>query len=94
MKCNNSRKSILETCSNSATRQIAKLVLESLQIDTRGTEKTCAYIFPDESKMMKISCEICPSDEPNGWSKLFIKSSKLWSGRQAHRITENKNEQM
>ncbi|KAK1133361.1 hypothetical protein K0M31_011176 [Melipona bicolor] len=80
MKCNNSGKSILKTCSTSATRQIAKLVLKSLQTDRRGTEETCTYIFLNESKMMKIFCETCPSDKP--W---FIKSSKVWSGRQAHR---------
>ncbi|KAK1133363.1 hypothetical protein K0M31_011178 [Melipona bicolor] len=79
MKCNNSGKSILKTCSTSATRQIAKLVLRSLQTDRRGTEETCTYIFLNELKMMKIFCETCPSDEP--W---FIKSSKVWSGRQAH----------
>ena len=61
MKCNNSRKSILKTCSSSATRQIAKLVLEILQTDRRGTEETCAYISPDESKINNISYDTCPS---------------------------------
>ena len=89
MECNNSRKSILKSCSSSATRQIAKLVLESLQTGRRRTEETCAYISLDESKIKKISCDTCLSDK--SW---FIKSSKVCSGRQAHRITEDKNEQM
>ena len=71
------------------TRQIAKLVLESLQTGRRRTEETCAYISLDESKIKKISCDTCLSDK--SW---FIKSSKVCSGRQAHRITEDKNEQM
>ena len=72
MKCSNPEKNILRTCSTSGTYQIVKLVLKNSKTDRRRTEETCAYIFIDESEMIKVFSKICPSDKP--W---FIESRNL-----------------